>query len=155
MPEIHEELRPLALWSREDLIKAYQHFLNTCEPTMDRHTFSDVFQCFRDTAQSDAAFRVMHPKKGKLDGNTIFAAAALTSNQCYISRISLIFSIFDLDNDGQLNKAEFCIAIRSILAGLHVWYAGAVMPADIELEVAVDDLFKRPGILWVAAALKP
>ena len=80
-----------------------------------------------------------------MDGNTVFAGAALTSNQCYISRVSLIFSMFDLDNNGVLNKAEFCIGVRSILTGLHTWFAGAVMPADVELEVALDDLFKRPG----------
>jgi len=78
-----------------------------------------------------------------VDGNTVFAAAVLTSNQSYISRMSLIFSIFDLDNDGQLSKPEFCIAIRSVLEGLHRWFVGVAMPTDVELEVAMDDLFKR------------
>jgi len=143
VPEMHEELRPLASWSREELLKAYQRFLDTGEPDMDCHSFLEAFQCFRDTAQSKAAFKMLHPKKSKVDGNTVFAAAVLTSNQSYISRMSLIFSIFDLDNDGQLSKPEFCIAIRSVLEGLHRWFVGVAMPTDVELEVAMDDLFKR------------
>ena len=60
---MHEELRPLASWSREELLKAYQRFLDTGEPDMDCHSFLEAFQCFRDTAQSKAAFKMLHPKK--------------------------------------------------------------------------------------------
>lgn len=54
---------------------------------------------------ADAAFKALKPKKGRVDANTIFAAAVATSNQSFISKVSLIFSIFDVNGDGILSKA--------------------------------------------------
>eukprot|EP00438_Fugacium_kawagutii_P026172 Skav209873 [mRNA] locus=scaffold590:189815:190264:+ [translate_table: standard] len=106
IPEMQEALRPLSSWSRSDLIDAYQHFLNYGDDTVDRHKFTDVFQCFADTLTADAAFLALKPKKGRImDGNTVFAAAVATSNQSFISKVSLIFSIFDTNGDSTLNKA--------------------------------------------------
>ncbi|CAJ1400396.1 unnamed protein product [Effrenium voratum] len=143
MPQMEQQLTALAGWSREGLIQAYQHFLDHCEFTLDRHQFTDVFQCFPDTTFADAAFRALQPKKGKLDGNTIFAAATVTSNQSFISRVSLLFSIFDMDGDGTLNKAEFTLGLRSLLHGLRLFFTEAVVPSDMELEVATEDIFRR------------
>lgn len=106
IPEMQKALRPLSSWTRSDLIDAYQHFLNYCDDTVDRHEFTDVFQCFTDTVSADAAFQALKPKKGRImDGNTVFAAAVATSNQSFISKVSLIFSIFDTNGDSTLNKA--------------------------------------------------
>ena len=49
--------------------------------------FTDVFQCFGDTTKADAAFQALKPKKGRSDGNTLFAAAVATSNQSFISKV--------------------------------------------------------------------
>ncbi|CAK9028361.1 Potassium voltage-gated channel subfamily H member 7 [Durusdinium trenchii] len=143
IPELSKPLEPLTFWSRADLIEAYQHFLDDCSQTLDRHEFTDVFQCFSDTISADAAFHALHPRKGKLDGNTIFGAVVATSNQTFISKVSLIYSIYDMDGDGALNKAEFTIVLRSLLHGLRLFYNDAVMPNDAELEVAIDECFKR------------
>ena len=105
IPELTKALEPLTSWSRSDLIEAYQNFLDDCNGTLDRHEFTDVFQCFSDTISADAAFHALHPKKGKVDGNTVFSAAVATSNQSFISKVSLIYSIYDMDGDGSLNKA--------------------------------------------------
>ena len=96
--------------------KAYQHFLDDCSQTLDRHEFTDVFQCFSDTISADAAFHALHPRKGKLDGNTIFGAVVATSNQTFISKVSLIYSIYDMDGDGALNKARDLGLGRSLFA---------------------------------------
>eukprot|EP00435_Cladocopium_sp_Y103_P028317 s552_g7.t1 len=144
IPAMTKALEPLASWSRTDLIDAYQHFLDYCDSeTVDRHEFTDVFQCFGDTLSADAAFQALKPKKGRTDGNTLFAAAVATSNQSFISKVSLIFSIFDLNGDGTLNKEEFTVALRSLLNGLRLFYTDAVMPGDAELEVAIDQCFAR------------
>ena len=106
IPQMCKAVEPLASWSRSDLIDAYQHYLDYCEgPSMDRHEFTDVFQCFTDIVTADAAFKALKPKKGRVDANTIFAAAVATSNQSFISKVSLIFSIFDVNSDGILGKA--------------------------------------------------
>lgn len=143
IPAMTKALEPLASWSRTDLIDAYQHFLDYCDETVDRHEFTDVFRCFGDTLSADAAFQALRPKKGRSDGNTLFAAAVATSNQSFISKVSLIFSIFDMNGDGTLNKEEFTVALRSLLSGLRLFYTDAVMPGDAELEVAIDQCFAR------------
>lgn len=144
IPQMCKAVEPLASWSRSDLIDAYQHYLDYCEgPSMDRHEFTDVFQCFTDIVTADAAFKALKPKKGRVDANTIFAAAVATSNQSFISKVSLIFSIFDVNSDGILGKAEFTAALRSLLNGLKLFYTDAIMPGDAELEVAIDQCFVR------------
>ena len=40
-------------------------------------------------------------------------------------------------------QAEFTIVLRSLLHGLRLFYNDAVMPNDAELEVAIDECFKR------------
>ncbi|CAL1167142.1 unnamed protein product [Cladocopium goreaui] len=87
IPAMTKALEPLASWSRTDLIDAYQHFLDYCDETVGRHEFTDVFQCFGDTTKADAAFQALKPKKGRSDGNTLFAAAVATSNQSFISKV--------------------------------------------------------------------
>ena len=37
IPAMTKALEPLASWSRTDLIDAYQHFLDYCDETVDRH----------------------------------------------------------------------------------------------------------------------
>ena len=38
---------------------------------------------------------------------------------------------------------EFTTALRSLLGGLRLFYVEAVMPGDVELEVAIDECFRR------------
>ena len=39
------------------------------------------------------------------------------SGQHYISRVTFLFSIYDMDGDGYLNLSEVVIAVRSIFRG--------------------------------------
>ena len=65
--------------------------------------FTDVFQCFGDTMKADAAFQALKPKKGKSDGNTLFAAAVATSNQSFISKVGECWDE-DHENHGETKE---------------------------------------------------
>ena len=72
-------------------------------------------------SQSKAMFDYLlqpeHVDRGLLDFRSIIGPMTVMSQQHYISRVTFLFSIYDMDGDGYLNLSEVVIAVRSIFRG--------------------------------------
>lgn len=126
------------------MVERYQNSLDCPSRAVDRKTFCMLFDDFPSPDHARQAFAALNPsKKGCVDACTVFAAMAAVSDQCFISRMSLLFSIFDLDGNGTLNKAELYIGMRSLFIGLHAFYGNTELPTKAELEEAVNEVFAQ------------
>merc|ERR1740123_1500218 len=67
----------------------------------------------------------------------------VTSNQQYISKASFLFSLFDLNSGGTVNRAEFFIAMRMLVVGTANFFVGAQAMDPQSLERLTDEVFNR------------
>mmetsp|Transcript_54754 Transcript_54754/g.152816 ORF Transcript_54754/g.152816 Transcript_54754/m.152816 type:complete len:500 (+) Transcript_54754:138-1637(+) len=140
-PQPHPTLRKLQGWRREALQDAFENFKMCANFTVDQGTFFQLL--FPDSLDGDAVFDTLKNKKNRVDFLSVFGAMVATSDQCCISRVSFLFSIYDLDSSGSVNRAEFFIAIRSLLMGLARFYESAVLPQHAELENMCVEVFDK------------
>lgn len=141
-PAVHPELEKLLGWGREDLRAAFERFCRQPGLAVTLLGFADILR-LESSSEERPAFQRLKPKKDKVDMLAVFAAMVATSNQRFISRVSFLFSIFDLDSSGTVNCAEFFIGVRSIVHGLVMFFDSAVMPSKRELEDTTAEVFDR------------
>ena len=55
---------------------------------------------------------------------------------------------------GSSREAEFTLGLRSLLHGLRLFFTEAVVPSDMELEVATEDIFRRSGERFGGSAVR-
>eukprot|EP00747_Dinoflagellata_sp_TGD_P016845 gnl/TRDRNA2_/TRDRNA2_125414_c1_seq1.p1 gnl/TRDRNA2_/TRDRNA2_125414_c1~~gnl/TRDRNA2_/TRDRNA2_125414_c1_seq1.p1 ORF type:complete len:407 (-),score=84.87 gnl/TRDRNA2_/TRDRNA2_125414_c1_seq1:130-1350(-) len=67
----------------------------------------------------------------------------MMSNQKFISRVTLLFSICDLNGSGEINRAEFCIGMRTLMKGISIFFSNAELPRADQLEKAADHVFAK------------
>lgn len=141
-PQAHPELEKLIGWDREELCAAFQRFCRQPSLAVTIVGFSDILR-LESSNEDIGAFQRLKPKKDRVDMLCIFAAMAATSNQRFISRISFLFSIFDLDSNGTVNRAEFFIGVRALLHGLDLFFQSVCMPSKREMEDMTETVFDR------------
>lgn len=141
MPQAHPELECLTGWSREKLERSFKIFCLRPTLGVNFENFAEILEFEQE--DEHAAFKKCHPKKGKVDMLSIFAAMVATSNQRFISRISFLFSIFDLDGNGSINGAEFYIALNGLMKGIALFFDSAMVPSKRDVEEIVTEVFCR------------
>lgn len=141
-PSIQKALAPLVAWKRDDLEKTYRILVYRNCKAMCRKTFGEVMN-IPSRELSEAAWQALGPKKGKVDSFSLFSAMVAVSNQSFISRVTFLFSIFDLDGNGEINRSEFFLALRSLFVGLCLFFENSVMPSELELEAVTKQVFDQ------------
>merc|ERR1712217_742818 len=66
----------------------------------------------------------------------------LMSDQHYVSRGSMLFSMFDFNSSGSVNRAEFFIAVRSLLRGLSCFFK-LTPPTKEDMEKLTFEVFDK------------
>jgi Ca2+-binding EF-hand superfamily protein len=141
-PRVQPALAPLVGWKREDLDHTYRILVYRNCKAICRKTFGELMNIpSRDL--SEAAWQALRPKKGKVDSFSLFSAMVAVSNQNFISRVTFLFSIFDLDGNGEINRIEFFLALRSIFVGLCAFFENSVMPSELEIEASTKQVFDQ------------
>lgn len=141
-PAAPAELQRLLGWSREDLQQAFQKFRSQPSLAVCKDVFEDILG-FDSSNAADIAFQHFKPKQHRVDMLAVFGAMVATSDQRMISRVSFLFSMFDLDNNGFINRPEFVIAMRSLLSGLSCVFQSAILPSKREFEELTVAVFDR------------
>jgi len=141
-PQVHPELEKLLGWSREELQYAFQRFCTKPSLAVTVDSFADIVR-LESSSEERAAFQRLKPNRERVDMLSVFGAMVATSNQRFISRVSFLFSIFDLDSSGTINRAEFVIGVRALLKGISCFFESAVLPSKRELEDMTVEVFER------------
>merc|ERR1719265_176835 len=106
-------------------------------------SFFEILNFREDPQAAQDAFDLLKPRKGRVDMLSVFAVMVAASDQRPISRVSLFFSIFDLDGSGAMNKDEFNIAVNSLMRGINNFFDGATLPTKRALEEATSAVFDK------------
>jgi len=135
-------LASLQGWSREHLLDLTFEFrqLPSMSVTLDK--FCQLLHLNAGT-QAEDAFHLCVPKNDCVNFLSVLAPMVVTSNQQYISKASFLFSIFDLNSDGMVNRAEFFIAMRMLVVGTANFYMGAQALDPQSLEKLTNEVFDR------------
>lgn len=141
-PQIRPAFQPLAGWSREAIIAAAENFKQQRKHALDRETFCYCLSAL-DKEDVRKAFNEMSSGRSEVDYLTVVGAMIALSDQSYISRISMLFSFYDLDGGCALNKAEFYIGLHSLFHGLSTFVVGAKKPRKADLEYLAQTVFNR------------
>jgi Ca2+-binding EF-hand superfamily protein len=141
-PLVRPELVKLLKWSREDLCAAFERF--SIQPSLSVRVdlFADALR-LDSRSDEEVAFGILKTNRDKVDMLSVFAAMVFASDQSAISRISLLFSIFDLDSSGSVNGAEFFIGVRAVFHGLSLFFESISMLSKRDLEDISSDIFNR------------
>jgi Ca2+-binding EF-hand superfamily protein len=141
-PHAHPELEKLMNWSREDVLEAVQRFCVQPSLAVTLSAFGEVLR-MQTVEEERLAFNRLKSKNDRVDMLSVFAAMVATSNQRFISRMSCLFSLFDLDSSGTINRAEFFIGVRALFHGLSLFFESALVPSRREMEDLTGDVFDR------------
>merc|ERR1712232_1060432 len=70
------------------------------------------------------AFNILAPTKGRIDFLSVIGPMVLIADMHYISKAALLFSIYDFNSSGSVNRAEFFIGVRTLFKGLARFFKG-------------------------------
>lgn len=143
-PEPKRFMRPLRGWTREDLISLCNNLKVQSVQSMD-HTMFRTNLRFEIAEDAEQAFSELKSKCGRVELLMVIGPMIVMSDQAYASKVSLLFSVFDLNSDGCINRAETFIALRMLFLGVDRVFKNPSMPDDFfgALEEDTEDLFKR------------
>lgn len=137
-------LQSLQGWSREDLKILFTRFKTTGSLTINLANFWRILK-FESREEAEQAWNCLEHKPGaeRIDFLSVVGPMVVMSDQRFISRMSFLFSVYDFNGSGSVNKAEFFIAVRTIFRGLSRFLNGAVSPSNSELERLSLEIFDK------------
>mmetsp|Transcript_52318 Transcript_52318/g.113392 ORF Transcript_52318/g.113392 Transcript_52318/m.113392 type:complete len:491 (+) Transcript_52318:117-1589(+) len=141
-PEVKEGLENLKGWQREDLRIAFERFRALACLTVNISSFMQLLN-FEERHKAEAVFNYFKPKKGRIDFLTVMGPMVVMSDQHLISRAAFLFSLYDFNGSGGVNRAELFIAIRTIFRGLSCFCSNVEDQNLEELEQVTLELFLR------------
>jgi len=156
-PRLRPEFGILQSWSREQLKKTVAGFREQKNMAVEFEDFSRLIQ-FPNSKEAELAFKLLANKKGRADFLSVIGSMVIMSDQQYISRVSFLFSVFDFDGSGEVNRAEFWIAMRTLFMGLAKLFENATVPGPSDVEKLTQEVFDRvdfdgSGCLMLGEAL--
>jgi len=139
---VWQQVAHLKAWSRKDLIEAVADFRMLPGITVNLVEFRDVLKWLSRTL-AEGAFVLWRPKDGKIDFMQVIGPMVFMSDEHFVSRASLLFSILDFNSSGTVNRAEFGIGLRSMILGFTRIARNFVAPPVNELEDMANAVFRQ------------
>jgi len=143
-PRLPQGLQFLVGWSREDLIEVMARFRSF--PKLSVQAGDLAYLLGRQLSEQEARdiFASMGAQShGSLDFLSIVLPLVVMSNQSYISKVTFLFSIADLNASGSINRPEFYIGVRSLFKGMARFCPASAPPCGGGLEKAANAVFDR------------
>lgn len=118
--EVVRGLEPLAAMDVNHARNIHQQYEEVCGcPAIWERAFDDLLGCFKTPEAAIRAFRVLDSDgNGLVDSREMFGALALLSRGHLTERMTLVFDVFDLQREKEINFDECFLMIRRTLAGL-------------------------------------
>ncbi|CAK9046947.1 Kv channel-interacting protein 2 (KChIP2) (A-type potassium channel modulatory protein 2) (Cardiac voltage-gated potassium channel modulatory subunit) (Potassium channel-interacting protein 2) [Durusdinium trenchii] len=142
----HGSLKQLQGWSRQDLRCSFETFSSMGGHAVNSRQFGQIIRSSH-FSESKAMFDYLlgpeHAERGLLDFWSVIGPMTVMSGQHYISRVTFLFSIYDMDGDGCLNLSEIVIAVRTVFRGLAHFCPKASVPDGRRLEQVAEEMFQR------------
>ncbi|CAE7323289.1 Rfc1 [Symbiodinium pilosum] len=142
----HGCLTHLQCWSREDLRHTFENFRSAGGHAVNCRQFGHILRISNYGLTKDIFDLLVgpeHAERGLLDFWSVIGPMIIMSGQHYISRVTFLFSIFDMDGDGCLNVSEIILAVRSVFFGLARFFPKASLPDGKRLEHLAQEMFQR------------
>ncbi|CAE7825135.1 Gnf1 [Symbiodinium microadriaticum] len=142
----HGCLTHLQSWSREDLRHSFENFRSAGGHAVNCRQLGQILRISNFHLTKDIFDLLLGPEhtdRGLLDFWSVIGPMVVMSGQHYISRVSFLFSIFDMDGDGCLNESEIILAVRSVFFGLARFFPKASLPDVRRLEHLAQEMFQR------------
>lgn len=140
--QISASLTHLKGWSRQDLVEAIYELRRSPRFTVSVMAFTKALS-WPSRHQAENAFAQLRPKDGRLDMLQLIGPMAIMADEHFVTRASLLFSIFDFNSSGAVGRAEVIIALRSIMSGFARLSRHFVMPTPAEIEGIASHLFSE------------
>lgn len=141
----HGSLTLLQGWSRQDLRCSFDAFTSMGGHAVNSRQFGQLVRISHFSQSKEIFDYLLGPdiERGLLDFWSVIGPMVIMSGQHYISRVTFLFSIYDMDGDGSLNLSEVVIAVRSIFRGMSHFFPKASLPERSRLEQLAQEMFER------------
>jgi len=142
----HGSLTQLQGWTRQDLRCTFEVFTSMGGHAVNCRQFGQIIRSSHFSHSKEIFDYLIgpdHVERGLLDFWSVIGPMVIMSGQHYISRVTFLFSIYDMDGDGSLNLSEVVIAVRSVFKGLAHFFPKASLPDGRRLEQVAEEMFQR------------
>mmetsp|Transcript_54296 Transcript_54296/g.156103 ORF Transcript_54296/g.156103 Transcript_54296/m.156103 type:complete len:502 (+) Transcript_54296:79-1584(+) len=141
-PKVTPEIRRLIGWSRHDLCELFLELRRMPQQGVNLAEFSRLIK-FDSRQLAEPIFELFHPHSQRVPYLSIIGPMVVMSDQHYISRASMLFCMFDFNNSGAVNNAEFFIGLRSLLKGCTTFWKNFATTSQDEVERISTNIFSR------------
>jgi len=143
VPKVAYPLAALQGWSREDLKLLVERFRANPQHCVNNRKFHELLRC-KSQADANAMFEaLLHNGQTQLDFWTVIGPMVVMSRMQYISRVTFLFSLYDVSGDSCLSQDELKLAMRTLLVGLSHFCPTAVMPDQSRIHRVIEETFNR------------
>mmetsp|Transcript_9406 Transcript_9406/g.22606 ORF Transcript_9406/g.22606 Transcript_9406/m.22606 type:complete len:582 (+) Transcript_9406:40-1785(+) len=142
----HGCLTHLQSWTREDLRHTFENFRAAGGHAVNCRQLGQILRISNyglTKDMFDALISPDHSERGLVDFWSVMGPMVVMSGQHYISRMTFLFSIFDMDGDGCLNASEVILAVRSVFYGLARFFPKASLPDSRRVDQLAQEMFQR------------
>ncbi|CAJ1450928.1 unnamed protein product [Effrenium voratum] len=145
-PEVPAPLKQLQSWGREDLRHSFEVFRSIGGNAVNSRQLGQILRISNFSTTKEIFDLLIGPGASEhslLDFWSVLGAMVVMSGQHYVSRVTFLFSMFDMDGDGSLNLSEVVIAVRTMFTGLARFCPKASLPDERRLEQLAKEMFER------------
>jgi Ca2+-binding EF-hand superfamily protein len=106
-------------------------------------SFMELMGCFENTEQMSKAFSLLDTDhNGLLDVAETLGALAIMSSGHLVDRMTFVFTVFDVGNEGDMSFNELVMSLKRVFIGLRKM-SDLSTPADTVIQVMAKQVFKK------------